>query len=203
MPVMDGFDATRELRRRNCDLPIVAMTANAVVGDRETCIAAGMNDYIAKPVAIASLLSILGKWLTPSLSAHGDGIPEATAVVLSKNASALSPDLAVFDRAGCLRRLGGDEALLKILLLQAQVDFPKTLQMLVEASMARHALNIALHAHTIKGIAVSVGALRIAHHAEKIEKEAKAEQFEPIPAAIAGLKKEIPRFEHEVMTAVA
>ena len=66
MPGMDGYQATGEIRRR-CDkvrdIPIVAMTANALVGDREKCIAAGMDDYIAKPVRQEQLAEILRKYL--------------------------------------------------------------------------------------------------------------------------------------------
>ena len=67
MPVMDGFAATHKIRddrsgRFNPQIPIIAMTANAMQGDRETCIAAGMNDYIAKPIDLAVLLATLKRW---------------------------------------------------------------------------------------------------------------------------------------------
>jgi CheY-like chemotaxis protein len=67
MPVMDGFEATRQIRndrsgRFNPQITIIAMTANAMQGDRETCIAAGMNDYIPKPIAQANLLATLSQW---------------------------------------------------------------------------------------------------------------------------------------------
>lgn len=63
MPVMNGLDATRKLRELNIDLPIIAMTANALKGDREVCIEAGMNDYIGKPVKMDDLEAILERWL--------------------------------------------------------------------------------------------------------------------------------------------
>jgi PAS domain S-box-containing protein len=63
MPEMDGFEATRVLREKNMQIPIIAMTANAMKGDRELCIAAGMNDYISKPVKSTELGSILERWL--------------------------------------------------------------------------------------------------------------------------------------------
>jgi signal transduction histidine kinase/DNA-binding response OmpR family regulator len=69
MPSMDGFDATRELRRREHTLglprvAVVAMTANAMSGDRERCLAAGMDDYLSKPVRLADLRETLGRWLS-------------------------------------------------------------------------------------------------------------------------------------------
>jgi signal transduction histidine kinase/CheY-like chemotaxis protein len=68
MPIMDGFEATRRIRDPQSavlshTIPVVAMTANAMAGDRELCLAAGMNDYIAKPIAIQDLTAIIGKWL--------------------------------------------------------------------------------------------------------------------------------------------
>jgi CheY-like chemotaxis protein len=64
MPKMDGLEATRELRNRGCkDIPIVAMTANAMKGDREICIDAGMNDYITKPIKREIVFQIIEKWV--------------------------------------------------------------------------------------------------------------------------------------------
>jgi CheY-like chemotaxis protein len=63
MPVMNGLEATTEIRRRETDrrIPIVALTANALRGDRERCIAAGMDDFLVKPVQKERLLSVLGR----------------------------------------------------------------------------------------------------------------------------------------------
>lgn len=66
MPVMDGFEATRQtrlLKNRNASTPIIAVTANANPGDRERCIAAGMNDYMKKPFSQATLVAAINRWL--------------------------------------------------------------------------------------------------------------------------------------------
>ena len=72
MPVMDGYAATQALRRQPQwrDLPVIAMTANAMVGDREKALAAGMNDHVAKPVDPADLYTVLMRWL-PARSFSG------------------------------------------------------------------------------------------------------------------------------------
>lgn len=64
MPEMDGFEATRKFREKGIYIPIIAMTANAMKGDREKCLAAGMNDYIAKPVRPPQLAETISRWLT-------------------------------------------------------------------------------------------------------------------------------------------
>ncbi|MEE9233044.1 MAG: response regulator, partial [Nitrospirales bacterium] len=68
MPVMDGFEATKEIRKESeCkDLPIIAMTAQAMTGDREKCLEVGMNDYVSKPIEINDLFSTLIKWIKPA-----------------------------------------------------------------------------------------------------------------------------------------
>ena len=67
MPLMDGFAATRELRERPelRELPVIAMTGNAMPGDREKALAAGMNDYIVKPIDIEETLATLARWIVP------------------------------------------------------------------------------------------------------------------------------------------
>ena len=64
MPIMDGYEATREIRKRGNTILIIALTANAISGDRKKWIDAGMNDYISKPFKLAELLSLLDKWIS-------------------------------------------------------------------------------------------------------------------------------------------
>jgi CheY-like chemotaxis protein len=77
MPVLDGYEATRRLRRdaRWAQLPVIAMTANAMVGDRDKALAAGMNDHVAKPIKLGQLFGTLVRWLRPASGAHAADAP--------------------------------------------------------------------------------------------------------------------------------
>jgi CheY-like chemotaxis protein len=120
MPVMDGFAATRALRERPSlrDLPVIAMTANAMVGDRERALAAGMNDHIAKPIVIDDMFATLARWIKPTASAPA-------AATVSAGTSALH-SLPGVDTAAALARMRSNEALLVrtlLLFLQRHSDF--------------------------------------------------------------------------------
>ncbi len=94
MPVMDGYTATRVLRRdeRFKELPIIAMTANAMVSDRAKAAEMGMSDHIAKPIDVASMFATMEKWIKPSLFSAAGRVAEAAPAPTPGSACALSPD---------------------------------------------------------------------------------------------------------------
>ena len=121
MPVMDGFAATQALRQRPelRDLPVIAMTANAIAGDRERALAAGMNDYITKPIDIDEVLAKLARWISPQAQAAQPAGP-AVAATLDWHS------LPGVDGPAALERLRGNEKILRRTLLrffQAHEDF--------------------------------------------------------------------------------
>jgi CheY-like chemotaxis protein len=162
MPVMDGFDATRVIREIPAfkDLPIIAMTANAMAGDREKCLAAGMNEHVAKPIDPDLLFKALTAWIapgtrTPSAAEASDSAPKAAME------STLPHSLPGIDKAMALKRLGGNAALLQQILatfLHDHHDDAQNIRRALESDDMQLAKRIA---HTLKGVAGSVGAIEV------------------------------------------
>ncbi|WP_246099485.1 response regulator [Methylibium rhizosphaerae] len=155
MPVMDGYAATQALRQQPQwrDLPVIAMTANAMVGDREKVLAAGMNDHISKPVNVEELFSTLARWVPP-------GTPS------NRGATAALPGLDI--RAG-LASVRGDEALYRRLLAkfrQREADFEARLR----DARARDDGEAAIRcAHDLKSVAGTLGMPALQRSAEALE----------------------------------
>ncbi|HEY0820110.1 MAG TPA: response regulator, partial [Rhizobacter sp.] len=101
MPVMDGYEATRALRRRPelKDLPVIAMTANVMAGDRQKVLEAGMNDHVAKPIRVDDLFATLARWVRPSSQVAASGSEsEAPAVDVRAGLAAVMGDEALYRR---------------------------------------------------------------------------------------------------------
>jgi CheY-like chemotaxis protein/HPt (histidine-containing phosphotransfer) domain-containing protein len=172
MPVMDGFEATRAIRSGETKvpdprIPIIAMTAHAMKGDRERCLEAGMDDYISKPIAPQALAEALEKWL--DLAHEQSPTPSAPAGKPGRSAG-----LPVFDRPALLARLMGDEALVKEITAGFLADMPKQIHLLKKLIDQGDAGLAGGQAHAIKGAAANVGGLALSAAAHEMEKFGKA-----------------------------
>jgi len=176
MPEMDGYEATRAIRGGasgvlNPKVPIIAMTANAMKGDREKCLEAGMSDYLSKPIQRQELAEVLERWLSQEADAPKDS-PAGT--VMELNAAALAekskePATPVFDRVGFMDRLMGDENFAKEILEVFLDDIPKQIESLKRSLEASDAKTVERIAHTIRGAAANVGGQALCEVASAIE----------------------------------
>ncbi|WP_317204738.1 response regulator [Janthinobacterium sp.] len=185
MPVMDGYDATRALREnaRHASLPVIAMTANAMVGDKEKCLAAGMDDFIAKPIDVAQLFATLARWIVPKHAPRED-----EAAPPPEEAAALAP-IAGLKMEAALRRIGGNSALMRKLLkrfVETQGDVMERIGAAIEDNDLETATR---EAHTLKGLAGNIGAGGMADSAAAVEHllgQGGGEALEEALAAMAG-----------------
>ena len=172
MPEMDGFEATVSIRDPgsrvlNHKVPIIAMTANAMRGDREKCIAAGMDDYVSKPVNPREIASVLERWLLSKESV----VPPEDAVEAG-GASQL-----VFDRQALLERLMGSEAILAKILKSFSDSMDDQLPRLNGALAVADGSIAARIAHAIKGAAANVSAIDVCALAGRLEEDCLASRM--------------------------
>jgi PAS domain S-box-containing protein len=166
MPEMDGFTATKHIRSLNNEagkVPIIALTAHALMGDKDKCIEAGMNDYISKPIDGEKLVAIIDKWLNIKI--------DESKISLKTENKTMENEAFDFDK---LEKISlGDKAFQKDLIAGYIEDITKRLNRLkdhIHNSDTSKALN---EAHTIKGASYTVGASKVGDEAHGIELSCK------------------------------
>jgi signal transduction histidine kinase/DNA-binding response OmpR family regulator/HPt (histidine-containing phosphotransfer) domain-containing protein len=192
LPVLDGYEATRLIRQpgsavRQPQIPIVAMTANALDGDAAKCLAAGMNDYMAKPVRAGLLEGMLDKWLL------APGVTQPSVVTMPPPA----PPPSAFDRDGLFERLSGDAELAHRVVSRFLADMPRQLAALAEAIDGADPKRAQLIAHSIKGAADSAGGVSLTEIARGMERLARAGDLEGTRRLIPELAAALERFRGE------
>ncbi len=198
MPIMDGYEATRRIRRwelRHPDrrkLPIIALTANALVGDRETCIAAGFNDHVAKPITGVRLATVLRRHLTdvrPVFDAHDDMEDD-----MDGDGTQVAFDPSLINDLPMVANGSNPEFASEMLDLFAH-DMRTSLQALETAVQAADARGIVHWVHTLKGTAAQIGARALADIAGRHEKALREGTAIDQGTLIDRLKTELARFD--------
>ena len=202
MPEMDGLEATRLVRDPgsavlNHEVPIIAMTAHAMQGDKERCLEAGMDDYVTKPISPQTLAEALDRWLPREESVsmdHATTEPE-TAI----RASAATAALPVFDKTGLLARVMGDDELASTVINGFLEDAPKLILALGTCLRAGDTPGTIRQAHTIKGASATVGGEALRAVAAEIERAAMAGDLDSVGVQLPDLEAEFVRL-HEAMS---
>ncbi len=183
MPEMDGLEATRQIREMEDKIgghtPIVAMTAHAMAGDRERCLAAGMDDYISKPLKKEDLLEVIQKF-------SGD----SHAVECAKETPA--PVLrTISSREEILQQLDGDEALFEKVIELFQENTPQILDSIRQSLLRHNAKELEAYAHKLLSSLGAFGADGARAVAMRLEEQGRLGDFEKADERLASLEREI------------
>ena len=179
MPKMDGYEATRVIRNpqsvvKNHQIPIIAMTANALAGDREKCLKAGMNDYLAKPIEVKRVKNSLGKWLPHP------------------------PAVEIFEPQSLLMRVQGDHEIARRIVEVFLKDAPARIEELRGHLSSGDITNAEITAHAIKGAAAGISGSQMRALAEKMEQLAHAGDREGVTSLLTALQTSLGQLQEQI-----
>ena len=200
MPEMDGFEATAAIRTREGDsgdhMPIVAMTAHAMKGDRERCLEAGMDEYIPKPIRARQLYEVIDL-----VTGSNPGVPPSPSASASaeavRDAAPEPPRLSLVDEPlrweGAIEAVGGSEDTLRELVKLFFEECPSLMAQMRQATADGDAETLRRAAHTLKGSTRLFTADPAAEAASKVEMMGREAQLEEVADAIDALQTEVDR----------
>jgi PAS domain S-box-containing protein len=216
MPVMDGLEATSRIRaaQREIDgadgsarrVAIIALTANAMQGDRERCLSAGMDDYLSKPLDPQDVIAVLDKWTSrgtveDSGGPDDDGVDVESTGRQDSDQIDDSPEAEPFDYKDLLERCLGNKNLLRNLVKKFQDRVDADIAMAETLSM-NHPEALAVLAHRLKGVTANLAAERLRRKAEQLEAIGRGGDLSAAAECIDALKRELERFNAAVAAAI-
>ncbi|MBA2113613.1 response regulator [Bremerella alba] len=193
MPILDGFQATSVIRalERGSDIttPIIAMTAHAMRGDREKCLEAGMDAYVAKPLDVKQLLGLVESVAEDrsAASTNGHAAPQ--------DESFGSNSTPIVDYAGAMKRLGDDAELFREFIVYYDEDAKQLLLEIEESIRSEATGDLHRAAHNLKGLASNLGAQRVVNAAYSLERIGKNGEILKAREALGHLKSEMERLD--------
>ena len=190
MPEMDGLAATAAIRKREQatgeHIPVVAMTAHAMKGDRERCLDAGMDDYLSKPLNPRELFRVI------------DGLAETR----EEEDASSSPNVDIIDKTAAMEAVGGDQDLLRDIAKIFLEECPRLMAEIAGFLEGEHPEHVAQPAHSLKGSAANLGAVATMEAASALEQVGKSGDRAAAREAHARLDAEIKRLQAELATLV-
>jgi CheY-like chemotaxis protein/HPt (histidine-containing phosphotransfer) domain-containing protein len=207
MPVMDGYAATAEIRSREGPSKhtiIIAMTAHAMEGDRERCVASGMDDYIGKPIVEQELVAVLNRWMSDPESAKNfstESRPQESVPSVSKREEPLPEaiDSAFMNRLRLLESKS-EENLVGNLIDLFLRDAVTRIASLGEAVTRGNSRLLAQTAHALKSGCYGIGAMYLARLCQKLEEKGRSDSVEDVKELIDGVENEFERVRSNLET---
>lgn len=218
MPMMDGYTATREWRKHEAAegskrLPIVAMTANAMAGDKQKCLQAGMDDYMAKPLNKLVVSDMVSRWSTDEVlsetSSDSDPSHALTSIGKQTAAGELRPvsspgprpeppagSLIDHDILRDLTDIMGDES--KVLIEVYLEDTPKILEQIEHAIAADQIADLVMPAHSLKSTSANLGALGLSEIARQMEQDARESRSADYQTQLTSARQQFERIRSEL-----
>ncbi len=189
MPEMDGFEATAIVRKKeqgsNKYTPVIAMTAHAMMGDRERCLDAGMDEYLSKPLKAGKLLKVIESSVKEAANGKRNRSIEPDEV----------PDESPYDRDAALARVEGDEELLDEIVGLFLDDCPNMIKQIKVSVKSGDSQSLQRSAHTLKGAVGNLGAKNAQQLSLKLEMMGKDGDISKADVVYAELEKEMDRLE--------
>lgn len=166
MPVMDGFEATRQIRANPelADLPVLALTAGVMSEERQRCVDSGMSDYIAKPIDVEQLFSVMARWIKPIVSAD-----IGLEAVSETESTLLLPAVEGLELQQALKRLAGSTALLQKHITNFPLRYGASAKEITQALQQQDSERARRLAHTLKGVSATIGANALSQQVAEIE----------------------------------
>jgi len=202
MPRLDGYKATGKIRqqenkaKKGTHIPIIALTANALSGDREKCLAVGMNDYISKPFGQDRILEILTRWLPDNLQSRPQQSPEQSLYPKAMEVSALANadvlDRKALENIRSLQSEGAADILSQIINLFLE-ETPNQLKNLQQAIRDNDAGTVYSIAHSLKSSSANLGAMKLSALLKDLEEKGRRKALTDTPSLFLQIENEFKR----------
>jgi CheY-like chemotaxis protein len=196
MPLMDGLETTQHIRNPDStvidhDIPVIAMTAHAMKGDKEQCLDAGMNDYISKPISAEQLFFLMEKWSSIILKRN-------TETNIQKNSPISENRLQIFVKEKFMERMAGDYNLVNEITSMFLNNIPVIIANMKKAADIDNMDEVSSYAHSIKGSSANIGGDVLSDIAAKIEKLGRSGKTTEIQTLIPELEKQFELLAEEL-----